>query len=262
MRSFTISALALAAGGLVSTAHAQFLIDPAGGTPLTPTIGSVNNVLYDNRPLGFTANYFGQPITTIDVSENGFLNMMNLTSGADAALPTGVQRICPMWDNLYVYPGQSVTERAVPGSYYSVTWQLGTYQWGHVVQEFQVVWFGAAQRLYGFDFLPDDIVFCYKSIGASPWNATIGLEGPGGQFVPLPGTGNGRVSDAIAHSLVPNFTDTVKWVLFRPNGTGGYDASIVPCIADIDDGSGSGIRDGGVTIDDLLYFLQRFESGC
>jgi len=32
--------------------------------------------------------------------------------------------------------------------------------------------------------------------------------------------------------------------------------------ADVDDGSGSGTLDGGVTIDDLLYYLFRFESGC
>jgi len=32
--------------------------------------------------------------------------------------------------------------------------------------------------------------------------------------------------------------------------------------SDVDDGSSSGVPDGGVTIDDLLYFLLRFESGC
>jgi hypothetical protein len=32
--------------------------------------------------------------------------------------------------------------------------------------------------------------------------------------------------------------------------------------ADLDDGSGSGVPDGGVTIDDLLYFLARFNAGC
>jgi len=32
--------------------------------------------------------------------------------------------------------------------------------------------------------------------------------------------------------------------------------------ADVDDGSGTGVRDGGVTVDDLLYFLLRFELGC
>lgn len=34
------------------------------------------------------------------------------------------------------------------------------------------------------------------------------------------------------------------------------------CPADVDDGTGTGAKDGGVTIDDLLYFLQRFEAGC
>jgi hypothetical protein len=32
--------------------------------------------------------------------------------------------------------------------------------------------------------------------------------------------------------------------------------------ADVDDGSGTGTRDGGVTIDDLLFYLVRFEAGC
>jgi hypothetical protein len=33
-------------------------------------------------------------------------------------------------------------------------------------------------------------------------------------------------------------------------------------LSDMDDGSGMGVLDGGVTIDDLLYFLFRFEVGC
>lgn len=32
--------------------------------------------------------------------------------------------------------------------------------------------------------------------------------------------------------------------------------------ADLDDGSGTGTPDGGVTIEDLLYFLFHFEGGC
>jgi hypothetical protein len=32
--------------------------------------------------------------------------------------------------------------------------------------------------------------------------------------------------------------------------------------ADVDDGSGTGSRDGGVGIEDLLYFLARFNAGC
>ncbi len=39
------------------------------------------------------------------------------------------------------------------------------------------------------------------------------------------------------------------------------DPNTVPCLADVDDGSGTGTPDLGVTIDDLLYYLAIFEAG-
>lgn len=45
---------------------------------------------------------------------------------------------------------------------------------------------------------------------------------------------------------------------------GGRVYKIVPrveCVADLDDGSGTGTRDEGVDINDLLYFLVLFEQG-
>lgn len=33
-------------------------------------------------------------------------------------------------------------------------------------------------------------------------------------------------------------------------------------VADVDDGSFLGVRDAGVTIDDLLYYLYVFDAGC
>lgn len=35
-----------------------------------------------------------------------------------------------------------------------------------------------------------------------------------------------------------------------------------PCVADVDNGTSTGTPDGGVNIDDLLYFLERFTQGC
>lgn len=37
--------------------------------------------------------------------------------------------------------------------------------------------------------------------------------------------------------------------------------TVETCVTDFDDGSGKGLPDGGVTIDDLLYFLGAFEQG-
>lgn len=39
-----------------------------------------------------------------------------------------------------------------------------------------------------------------------------------------------------------------------------FDAGLIR--ADVDDGTSSGTPDGGVTIDDLLYYLDRFSTGC
>jgi hypothetical protein len=53
----------------------------------------------------------------------------------------------------------------------------------------------------------------------------------------------------------------------QPSGVPSVYLGFVPCAladacpADVDDGSGSGIHDGAVTIDDLLYFLVQFEAG-
>jgi hypothetical protein len=41
---------------------------------------------------------------------------------------------------------------------------------------------------------------------------------------------------------------------------GAFEAGSSP--ADLDNGSGNGIPDGGVDINDLLYFLSHFEAGC
>jgi len=41
---------------------------------------------------------------------------------------------------------------------------------------------------------------------------------------------------------------------------GAYEAGNLA--ADLDDGSGNGVRDGAVTIDDLLFFLTHYEAGC
>jgi hypothetical protein len=54
---------------------------------------------------------------------------------------------------------------------------------------------------------------------------------------------------------------------WQPGGDGAFPAHIIegtpapPCVADVDDGSGTGTPDGGVTIDDLLYYLVIYGEG-
>lgn len=47
----------------------------------------------------------------------------------------------------------------------------------------------------------------------------------------------------------------------RPTLTVTYTPPVLSCPADLDNGSGTGTPDGGVDINDLLYFLVQFEAG-
>ncbi len=48
---------------------------------------------------------------------------------------------------------------------------------------------------------------------------------------------------------------------FRYTDRGAYEFQGLSCSADLDDGSGLGLPDGGVTVDDLVFFLSAFSAG-
>ncbi len=57
--------------------------------------------------------------------------------------------------------------------------------------------------------------------------------------------------------------DCVVSNVFASSHSAPADLSIVSCCAaDVDDGSSTGTSDGGVDINDLLYFLDHYEAGC
>lgn len=259
---FRHSLVRAASIGLLGTAvcaplaRAQLLIDPSGGTVLS----SVNDddASYGGRSLGFTGNFFGVARTTVDVSSNGNLNFSGNTDFSNGPMPTSVARISPMWDDLYVYNAQSITESVSPGNYYAVTYQIGTFAFGHVFHQCQVVWFGAATTIRGFQFQPDDIVFCYETVGASPWTATVGLDaGDGTNFVSLPGDADGSISDADA-GLLPVYPSSSRVILFRPIGNTYLPLQILTnskCEGDFN-------HDGVVNSQDFFDFLVAFFAGC
>lgn len=101
---------------------------------------------------------------------------------------------------------------------------------------------------------------------------TITLYGTPG----VPGTGFGTLFWPVPNNgALAGKTRYLQWFIDDPEGYLGQSASqpIVltffcprpgcppTCSADIDDGSGVGIPDGGVDINDLLYYLAKFEVG-
>src|SRR5215213_9970309 len=176
-----LAILAVFAG--CGVAWGELLVDPTGGTALINDSKGADDEVQTGRALGFEFSFFGgadEPVTQVDVSSNGNLNFSADTSFANAALPSAVARISPLWDDLEIVPGSgdSVVEKIDPGAYYSVTWtahQRRNLLSRHV---FQVVIFGRAVRIGQLSFRANDVVFAYREIGLEfdKANATIGLD--------------------------------------------------------------------------------------
>lgn len=65
--------------------------------------------------------------------------------------------------------------------------------------------------------------------------------------------GNAALGAGITDNAERDVAAVDDFIYAEPQGPG--------CVADIDDGTGTGLPDGGVTIDDLLYYLELYASG-
>lgn len=104
----------------------------------------------------------------------------------------------------------------------------------------------------------------FTAIATGPGTITYSWQRDGVPLVDEPD----HISGAMTSSLtLVNITgaDAGLYRSVATNTCGGSSsnaAALTICIADNDDGSFTGTTDGGVTIDDLLYYLARFDAGC
>jgi hypothetical protein len=108
-------------------------------------------------------------------------------------------------------------------------------------------------------FVPDDFSGTESRLAPRPGATEFySSDGYGSGIVGWP-FGNGRtvnISTCVGQLQLGNanfarlFSNALTWAASAPG-----------CPADFDDGSGGGIRDGAVGIEDLLYYLDRFAEG-
>ncbi len=104
----------------------------------------------------------------------------------------------------------------------------------------------------------------FNNIG---WSVSFNNFAYAGQFGFQVSTASGQAIGFYTNNA--SFHDGSSWSLFSfgpdtNTGVANYVATIIEgqdCVADVDDGSGFGIPDGGVTVDDLLYYLSIFNVG-
>jgi hypothetical protein len=85
-----------------------------------PPIAITNDSVSAPIPLGFTANYFGQPVSDISIGSNGFINLGTGTNSAvtvsPAELASGPLRVALLAQALDLSAGGSINVRAITGT--------------------------------------------------------------------------------------------------------------------------------------------------
>lgn len=226
--------VALGLAALAAPASASILLDYSGGTVIaSPTSGpgdKDDGVIFSSRALegDFFGEEFFNPFPTISI--NGHMYFGNGDGEGDYFLQplgdTGVTRIAPMWADFTLGANGQIIEDS-GSSYYAVTWlnMESGFHPGYFAN-FQAIFIESATTLAGINFNAGDIVFSYGDIGIYEQirEVMIGLEEATGGVASVPGHEEGWHS----YGAFGDFeVGSDEYVLFRPNGAGAYNSSIV-----------------------------------
>jgi hypothetical protein len=178
--------------------------------------------------------FFNGTVDAPVVSINGFIRFSSGDGNGDYTLtPLGtgsITRIAPMWHDFQIGSGSQIIEHADPDfKFYGVTWNNmeSALHLGYTAT-FQALFFEETTVLMGNTFLKGDIAFSYGEIGfyQVSMDSVIGIEDGSdyatlGEFEPTAGA-----ASFVNYGEFP--VGENEFILFRPNGSGGYDVSIQP----------------------------------
>lgn len=216
MRSSWVLALAVALA-CSSQAQADLFIPVSGSDTVVATFG--DDFSTGPHALGFTFPFFGVDRTAVFMNSNGNLTFgSGNTAFANVGFPAAgtPPRIAPIWDDLFLPPGNMRINALTPGVFVA-TWNgVGIFAEPPGVTA-QAVLLGAGNP---YAAAPGTIVFSYDAITNTSGTITAGI-GSGAVFATLAsvlGTAaNGILTEAQALSLLPNTVYT-----FTPTGPTTY----------------------------------------
>ena len=231
---------------LSNLASAELIFGKGGGTTLlkvAPGEGAIDNdaTLTTNTAGTFGGLFYGNPVSTIHVAENGNLNF----SGDGSFFPTSpltpsVLRIAPLWDDVILLEdfNSRIVDYSQPGEYLAISWENVLMHLNSQVApvprtSFQAVWFEQDTVLRGYSFLKDDIAFGYEGAGAfknrfGNLDSLVGVTNGSTDFSPLPNsmdghivTNNSMITDDAQIATSSLLSNLLAWedrsfLLFRP----------------------------------------------
>lgn len=224
-------------------AHADLLVDPAGGTSLTSfndddPLSSDPDDGQQQIALGGAFNFYGTTLNSIYVDVNGFLTPSNNGYGYSADRSVGTLAsvitasvISPFYDDLYLDDtlGDTITTKTT-ADFTAVTWSISGYDDASVGFEsvFQAALITAPTTLMGNAFLPGDIVFSYAALNStvSGDDFSVGVAASSTNATGAFGVGTGQFTTQAG--FLGNFDSSTQALLFRADPTGaGYTQSLI-----------------------------------
>ncbi|TCD07708.1 DUF2341 domain-containing protein [Pedobacter frigidisoli] len=224
---FLFSAIAASAQSINNYSFSQSsstYIALTGATNATGLVGSLDDGLYQNIPIGFDFWYMGNRFTSISAGTNGFLSFDLINTGDNYHvtnnLATSLQRnvLAPLWDDLalntttavsYFLTG-AVGSRTFTIQYTNVKWRFDA----AVNMAFQV-------RLYEAN---GEIEYNYSppnATAASAASASIGISAANGIFQSLNATTNTAAASSAAEtttlSVKPAVNQRYSFIPVSPN---------------------------------------------
>jgi hypothetical protein len=146
-------------------------IDPSAGTPITAWTGTSDDG-YAICALPFTFNYYGQPLTSINICTNGFLSTGTATTYTNAALPQATipDMIAMFWDDLNPGTGGTVYQYNSPANDYTV------FAWVNVPPYSGAGTLTAQAVLDNYNGF-GRVRYNYQVLPAAANSATVGIQG-------------------------------------------------------------------------------------
>lgn len=209
--------------------QASLLIDPAGGSSITPSNPDDGSA---SRNLGGVFDFYGTPVTNVYLQVNGFLSLADSQGLYLDRSITGLAQsasssvIAGLYDDQIMGPGSLLSDLST-SSYYAATWQnlFGVQDPSGGTSTFQILLLLNDSTIGGYSFQAGDIAISYGGLGhATDGTITVGVAQNGSNGTGTPFSADGQMTDL---SLLPSGNE---FLLYRPNQSGGYDVSVASAV--------------------------------
>ncbi len=212
--------------GIAGPAHAGLCFPTSSADTIVTS--NADDSSFGAYSIGFTVPVFGTNETQVYIGSNGYLTFANGDSHAvNTSFPaTGLMRIAPFWDDLYVSPGNIRYNNSNTGEFIVIWNGVSTHNYATASITAEVVVFGSGNAQ---GYTNGSILFSYGTVSTTnDGSVTVGLnKGDNSHDATLASILSSSTAGTLTTSQAQSLSN--RSFLFTPDGSGGYTVAEVNC---------------------------------